>query len=164
VQAGTSTRRSSRQAELSWFRSSDGSSPTGPAPLRRSPDNQGRSFPLGNELAPPPPLTAPLQGPNDLAPPEAKQHAAKVQLTDHFHCNTADVVCGRSRHLRTTAAHQAASLIATRPSSAAFASLVMRRTISPAGRISSMLPALYPAVRHACSMSPSKSRVGRMAL
>lgn len=61
-------------------------------------------------------------------------------------------------------AHQAASLLAARRSSAALASLVMRRMISPAGRISPMLPALCPAVRQACSMSPLKSRVGRMAL
>ena len=71
---------------------------------------------------------------------------------------------GRSRPRRMKAAHQAAFLMAARASSAAFASLVMRRTISPAGKISSMLPALCPAVRQACSMSPSKSRVGRMAL
>ena len=62
------------------------------------------------------------------------------------------------------AQHQAACLFAARPSSAAFASLVMRRMISPAGRTSVMLPALCPAVRQACAMSPLKSRVGRMAL
>lgn len=78
--------------------------------------------------------------------------------------NSGGARCLATMPCKGAGAHHAASLTVRPRASAACASAVMRRTISLAGRMASMLPALWPAVRQVCSMSPSKLRMGKMAL